>query len=149
MRNLLAGVAAAAFILSSGSAWAFGPVAAASAEAAASAIAQAQQQQRQTQTQGQGQSSDNSVNNHSGDSRALGVALGQAATAASGCLKGNKFAFGLLEWTDHSTKCALYEAAALAEGAAAIAPNQDIANYYYIRANELMAKAEGLEIPGN
>lgn len=87
--------------------------------------------------------SSGSITNKSGDSRALGIALGQAATAAAGCEKGNKFAFGLLEWTDHSSKCALYEAAAIAEAAAAQAPDQETANFYYIRANELMLKAEG------
>lgn len=151
MTKLLTSVAAAALLVSANAAYAFGPVAVAGSEAAATAIASQNQGQGQGQDQGQlqGQSSDNSVTNKSGDSRALGVALGQAATAAQGCLKGTKFAFGLVEWTDHSTKCALYGAAALAEAAAGVAPSTDIANYYYIRANELMARAEGLSIPGN
>lgn len=58
-----------------------------------------------------GDASNGGVTNKSGDTNALGVALGQAPTAAQGCLKGNKFAFGLLEWTDDSSKCENYRIA--------------------------------------
>ena len=58
---------------------------------------------------GEGGSSNGSVSNESGDSRSLGVALGQAPTAVSGiCGKGNQFAFGALAWTDFSSKCFNY-----------------------------------------
>jgi len=134
-------------LLAATPAFAFGPIAAAGAEAAATAIAQ----QQQDQQQGQGQQQSGSVNNKSGDSRALALSLGQAATAAQGCMKGTRLGlFGVLpEWTDYSRRCALYEAAAIAEAAAGVAPDQQSANFYYIRANELMARAEGTSIPGN
>jgi len=90
-----------------------------------------------------------SATSKTGDNTAIGAALGQAATAAQNCLKGTKFLFGLLEWTDDSSKCELYGQAAIAETAAAMASDPETRNFYYIRANELLARAEGLSIPGN
>lgn len=76
-----------------------------------------------------------SVNNETGNSRALGVGLGQAPTAVSGrCGKGNKFGFGALEWTDFSSKCFQYELAIIAEQAG-----------QYERANAWVRRADGLE----
>lgn len=140
----MVGVSAAALLLSVGTASA-NP----GAVAAATAVQGQMQGQAQGQGQGQGQSQRNtgSVSNKSGDSRALGVALGQAPTAAQDCLKGTKFLFGLLEWTDDSSKCENYAAARIAENAAARADNLEESDYYMKRANELRARAEGLSIP--
>ena len=56
--------------------------------------------------EGGSSSSSNSTKN---DSTSVGVGLAQAPTAISGiCGKGNKFAFGALEWTDFSSKCFNY-----------------------------------------
>lgn len=144
VNKLLTSTAVAATIIFSAPAFANPAVVA----VATTAIGQSQgQKQGQKQSQGQGQTSQN-LNKTEG-SWSVGAALGQAPTAASGCLKGTKFAFGLLEWTDHSSKCSLYELAAVAEEAAAHATDTQTANFYYIRANELRAKADGLDIPGN
>jgi len=75
--------------------------------------------------------SNGSVYNKSGDSRALGVALGQAATAAQGCLKGTKVGFGLVEWTDDSFKCENYRLAYIA----AAAGEWKLANQWACRAD--------------
>ena len=69
--------------------------------------------------------------NKYGDSRALGVALGQSPTAAAGCLKGTKIAFGLLEWTDASAMCSNYEIAKIA----AQAGQWELANQWACRAD--------------
>ena len=100
--------------------------------AVAGALANAEQYQ--SQLQGQGQSSDNSVTNRSGgDSRALGLALGQAPTAAYGCLKGNRIVFGLIEWTDDSSKCENYAIARIAANRG----EWDLANQWVSRADGL------------
>ena len=108
------------------------PFAAAGVEAAAGAIASQGQGQGQGQQQGQSNENSGSVNNETGNSRALGVALGQAPTSVSGiCGKGNKFAFGALEWTDFSSKCFNYMIAL----EAAKQGNYDLANQWVVRAD--------------
>jgi hypothetical protein len=151
MKYVLATVSAVG-LLAASHAYAFGPIASAGASAVAGAIAEQGQGQTQGQSQGlenysaqgqgQGQKSNNSVTNKTGDSRSLGVALGQAATAAQGCLKGTKFLFGLLEWTDVSDKCVYFQQAAIAETAAATSRDNDEANFWLTRSNELMSRAQ-------
>ena len=71
-----------------------------------------------------------------GDTTTIAGALGQAPTALSQsgpCGKGNKFGFGLLEWSDYSSKCFNYHMAIEAER-----------NGQYERANEWVKRADGL-----
>jgi len=81
-----------------------------------------------------GANSSGSVTNESGDSRSLGVALGQAPTALSVegvCGKGTKFVFGVLEWSDYSSKCFNYQIAIVA----AQKGNWELANQWVERAD--------------
>jgi len=102
------------------------PFAVAGAEAVAVAA------QGQGQQQGQSNENSGSINNDTGNSRSLGVALGQAPTAVSGiCGKGNKLLGGLLvEWTDFSSKCFNYMIAI----EAAKQGNYELANQWVVRA---------------
>ncbi len=80
---------------------------------------------------GGGASANGGSSSSKDNSTAVGAALGQAPTAAHGCLKGNKFAFGLLEWTDDSSKCENYRIAF----EAARQGNWDLANQWVSRAD--------------
>lgn len=103
-----------------------GPVAQAAAGAVAGSEAEA----------GAGASSSGSVSNKGGDTNAYGGAIGQAPTAVGNgpCGKGNKLAFGALEWTDYSDKCFNYSLAIEAERAG-----------QYERANAWVRRADGIE----
>ena len=49
------------------------------------------------------------------DSTTAAGALGQAPSAVQGCMKETRILFGLFQWVDYSDKCALYNAATVAE----------------------------------
>jgi len=123
MRNFVL-VSAAALMLSAAPAMA-NPMALAGAGAAAQAASEAASQSDQTST------------NKTGDTTVVSGALGQAQTALSQsgpCGKGNRFLFGLLEWTDYSSKCFNYHMAIEAE---------HVGNHE--RANMWVKRADGIE----
>ena len=90
---------------------------------------------------GQGGSSSGSVSNHTGDTNAIGAALSQSESALSVegvCGKDNRFAFGLLQWSDYSSKCFNYQMAILAALSRDIPADQrwTLANQWVERADQ-------------
>ena len=107
------------------------PIAVAGAQAVAGAVAGSQSGAAAEGGTAVGTGGSSGGNSTKNETTGYAVGLSQAPTAASGCLKGNKFAFGLLEWTDDSGKCENYRIAF----EAARQGNWELANQWVQRAD--------------
>lgn len=111
------------------------PIAVAGAQAVAGSVAESNSFAGAESTGvgvGGGATSSSGSNSTKNETTGYAVGLSQAPTAVSGvCGKGNKFAFGALEWTDFSSKCFNYMIAL----EAAKRGEWELANQWVVRAD--------------